>query len=182
MLTLTFSSEEAWDEEHEKFVVVREPFDLHLEHSLLSVSKWEQRFEKPFLSQKEQTDEEAVGYIEAMILDSAYPEDTLSKVTEQQVEQIRDYINAKMSATWFNEQPNGPKSREVITSELIYYWMAAFEIPFQPCETWHLNRLFTLIKVANLKSAPPKKMSRADQYAQQRDLVERRRQELGTRG
>ena len=86
-----------------------------------------------------------------------------------------------MTATWFSDQPGAPASREVITSELIYYWMTVFNIPFE-CETWHLNRLFTLIRICNIKQAKPKKMSRAEIAARNRELNAQRKEQLGTKG
>lgn len=180
MLTIVVLGVEMFDEQSREFTT-RGDVTLELEHSLVSLSKWESKHEKPFLGQGEKTSEEILDYIKLMTLTSNVPEDTYQKLSEDNVRAINDYIDAKMSATWFNEPPGAPKSRDVITSELIYYWMTVFQIPFE-CENWHLNRLFTLIRVCNIKQAKPKKMSRAEIAARNRELNAQRRRQLGTKG
>lgn len=180
MLNITVLGEESFDDEKNEFVYP-EAFELQLEHSLVSLSKWESEYEKPFLGPAEKTTEEVLGYIKAMVLTPNVPDEVYTRLSEENVQQINDYIDAKRSATWFNEQPNAPKSREVVTSELLYYWMFTASIPIE-CENWHLNRLITLIKVFDVKSQKPKKMGAAEAARQRHELVEKRRKELGTRG
>ena len=180
MLKITVGAEEAFDEETQEFVF-RGGVTLQLEHSLVSLSKWESEYEKPFLGSDEKTPEELVGYVKAMTLTSEVPEEVYSRLSEGNFEAINAYINAKMTATWFKEAPGAPRSREVITAELIYYWLTVFQIPFE-VETWHLNRLFTLIRICNVKSAKPKKMSRSEVAQRNRDLNEQRRAQLKTSG
>jgi hypothetical protein len=180
MLTIIVPGVEMFDEEKQEFVSV-DDVTLTLEHSLVSLSKWESIYEKPFLGQDKKTVEEVLEYVKIMVLTSNVPEDVWKKLSEENIVKINEYIDAKMSATWFNDSPGAPKSREIITAELIYYWMITFQIPFE-CETWHLNRLFTLIRVCNTKQAKPKKMSRSEIAARNRELNAQRRQQLGTRG
>ena len=181
MLTITVPGIESYDENLDQFVSIGD-VTLELEHSLVSLSKWESEFEKPFLGKGEKTTEEVLSYIRCMVLTSNPPEEFLQKLSKENLEEVNAYIEQKMTATWFSEAPGAPKtSREVITAELIYYWMTVFHIPFE-CETWHLNRLFTLIRICNLKQEKPKKMSRGEIAARNRQLNAQRKAQLGTKG
>jgi hypothetical protein len=180
MLTIKVGEDEVFNDETQSFT--REGgFELQLEHSLVSLSKWESIHEKPFLDTKDKTPEEVLFYIECMLLTPNPPGDFLLRLSKDNVEEINTYINRKMTATWFSEIKPQTKNQEVITSELIYYWMATFNIPFE-CETWHLNRLFTLIRIFSIKQDKPKKMSRAEVAQRNRQLNEQRKAQLGTKG
>jgi hypothetical protein len=180
MLIITVPGIEHFNEESQEFVTV-DDVTLQMEHSLVSLSKWESKYEKPFLGKSDKTTEEVLDYVKLMTLTPNVPEEVFLKLSEENISDINSYIDAKMSATWFNEPPGAPRSRDVITAELIYYWMIEFNIPFE-CETWHLNRLFTLIRVCNIKQAKPKKMSRSEIAARNRELNAQRRAQLGTKG
>ena len=174
MLRIVIKGEESWDEDKEEFVH-SETRTVDLEHSLVSLSKWEEIWEVPFLDVVERSQEEIVSYIQMMILDPNVDPEIVYKFSEQNFDDVRNYIEAKRSATWFNEfnGPGGKKASEKFTSELIYFWLVHFNIPFE-VETWHLNKLFNLIKICNLKLNPPKKMSKAEAAAQQRSLNRQR--------
>lgn len=180
MLTIVVPGVEMFDELSQEFLT-KGDVTLELEHSLVSLSKWESIYEKAFLGKEEKTNDEVIGYIKAMTLTLDVPEQVWDKLSEENITEINRYIDAKMTATWFNEPPGAPQSRDVITAELIYYWMITFQIPFE-CENWHLNRLFTLIRVCNIKQAKPKKMSRSALAARNRELNAQRRAQLGTKG
>lgn len=180
MLRIHVTTQEFFDEATSKFVEP-EQFVLDLEHSLVTVSKWESKFEKPFLGTSEKTREEVFWYILAMIQGEIPPEDVLQKLSEENLDQINAYINAKMTATTFNDTEPARGKREIITAEIIYYWMISLQIPWE-AQHWHLNRLLALVKVCNLKNQPPKKMSKQEIAQRQRTLNEARRRQMGTRG
>lgn len=180
-LTITVPPREAFNDADQEFVDVGDEVTLTLEHSLISLSKWESFHEKPFLSTEEKTTEEILDYVEFMCMTRNVSEEVFERLSEENVEEIRKYLNAKMTATWIKEAKAMPRSRQIITSELIYYWMIAFNIPFE-CEKWHLNRLFTLIQVCSSKAEKPEKMSRAEIVARNRELNEQRKARFGTKG
>lgn len=174
---------EGWDEEKNEFVTPKTQV-LQLEHSLVSLSKWESKWCKAFLSKVEKTPEETIDYVKCMTITKNVDPAVYDRLDNSHIKQINDYIAAPMTATYFSEHSmkGGGGSREVVTSELIYYWMVALEIPFQPCEKWHLNRLFTLVKVCNIKNQPPKKMGKRDTMRRNASLNAARRHRHGTRG
>jgi hypothetical protein len=180
MLQITIPGTEYYDEKAELFVTAKETV-LQLEHSLISLSKWESKWNKPFLGKDQKTAEECADYVRCMTLTQNVDPVVYNGVTPGLYELVNRYIEAPMSATWFKNSKGGPLNREVVTAEIIYYWMIALNIPFE-CQKWHLNRLVTLIRVCNLKNAPQKKMSRKDVLSRNRALNASRRQNLRTKG
>ena len=181
MLTIVVQGVEGWDEQKEEFVPASPPITLQLEHSLLSLSKWESKWEKPFLSKKTKTVEETIDYIRCMTLNPSVAADVYQRLTPQNLRDVNAYIDAKRSATTIHEEQKGRRGSETVTSELIYYWMVALQIPFE-CQKWHLNRLLTLIRVCNIKNQPPRKMGRRNTLKQNAALNVARRQRAHSKG
>ena len=176
MLVIDVAMEESYDETTEKFVSAK-TVRLELEHSLVSLSKWESVFEKPFLSKEERSNEETIAYIKMMIVGEEPAPEVFYHLLNNHVEEIKDYVAGKNTGTTIPKLPHTPGRRETITSELIYYWMSSMNIPME-CERWHLNRLFTLIQVFSVKNTPAKKMS----LEERRALNKLRQKEWNTSG
>lgn len=180
MLQITIPANELWDERNEVFINVKET-TLQLEHSLVSLSKWESKWNKPFLTNNDKTTEEILDYIRCMTITQHVDPNVYAAFTSDNIKQVMDYIALPMTATTFSNIKNSAPSREIITTELIYYWMIAFNIPFE-CQKWHLNRLLTLIKVCNIKNQKPEKMSKSQIMSRNAALNAARRKKLNTRG
>lgn len=181
MLTITVPiSPEEWDEVKQEFVEPKTQI-LQLEHSLVSISKWESKWQRPFLAKKEMTEEETLDYIKCMTLNKNLDSDVYNHLTMENIKAITDYISNPMTATTFSKDEKNINNREVVTSELIYYWMIASNIPLE-CQKWHLNRLITLIRVCSVKNAPPKKRSKRDIMSRNAALNASRRRQLNTKG
>lgn len=180
MLQITIPAAEQWDESKQEFVYTKER-RLQLEHSLISLSKWESKWCKPFLSRTDKTLEETIDYVRCMTLTPNVDPDIYRCLTNDNIREINDYIDAPMTATFFSEDQTSGSNREIVTSELIYYWMISQNIPFE-CQKWHLNRLLTLIRVCNVKNAPPKKMSAQEIMRRNAAINEARKKQLNTKG
>lgn len=181
MLNITIPAIDGWDDDKQEFVDIKPSRTLSLEHSLISLSKWESKWCKPFISTKDKTQEEIIDYIKCMTLTQNVADDVYNRLSFENIKQINEYINAPMTATRFFNDKNVKTSREQITSEIIYYWMITLNIPFE-CQKWHLNRLLTLIRVCNIKNQPPKKMNRREILSRNAALNATRRKQLNTKG
>lgn len=180
MLQLTIPAVEQWDEQKQEFVYSKGQ-TLQLEHSLVSLSKWESKWCKTFLSKQEKTFEETLDYIKSMTITQNVNPEVYQYLTNENIDQVNKYIETPMTATYFSEDKTGKSSGEQITAELIYYWMIALNIPFE-CQKWHLNRLLTLIKVCDIKNKSPKKMGKKELMRRNAALNAARRQQLNTKG
>lgn len=185
MLKLTIPGIENWDSAKQEFIYT-ESVELELEHSLVSLSKWEEEFEKPFLGPEPKSTEETLGYIRCMNSSPDIAPEVYQRLTDDHILLVNAYLGARKTATWFNEQSQRPGSarKEVVTSEIIYNWMLNLNIPFDR-ETWHLNRLITFIRVANEKNATKDKhakMSPREVAQRNRELNEQRLAKMGTSG
>jgi hypothetical protein len=180
MLQITIPATELWNEKTNEFVKIKEQI-LQLEHSLVSLSKWESKWCKPFMSKTEKTSEETIDYIRCMTVTQNVDFDVYNCITNEIINEVSTYIEAPMTATTFSDDNKNVINREIITAEIIYYWMVALTIPFE-CQKWHLNRLLTLINVCNIKNQPKKKTGKGNIYARNRALNEARKKELNTAG
>ena len=180
MLQITIPAREMWDERNNEFVYTNEQ-TLQLEHSLISLSKWESKWNKPFLSKESKTYEEVLDYVKCMTLTQKVSPEIYANLTDENMRDIQRYIEAPMTATTFSEEKNTKGNREIVTSELIYYWMIALGIPLE-CEKWHLNRLLTLVRVCNIKNSPPKKMGKNAIMSRNASLNAARRKRLNSKG
>lgn len=185
MLPITIA-EEYWDEANEEFVSV-EVQTLELEHSLVSLSKWESKWHKPFFSKEEKTPEETIDYVKHMTLNEHVDPKVYDMLTNEHIGKINAYIEDSMTATWFNEEEEKRRragkgvTKEQVTSELIYYWMIALNIPPE-YQHWHLNRLITLIRVCEIKNEPPKKMSKRDIFNRNAAINAANKKRFNTKG
>lgn len=181
MLVITVPAVEMFNEETQEFFSTKEQ-TLQLEHSLVSLSKWESKWGKAFLTNEHKTEEETIDYIKCMTITQNVNPITYLQLTRQNIEEINKYIDSPMTATTFYNAPEQKgRGREIVTSELIYYWMIALNIPME-CQKWHLNRLLTLIRVCNIKNTPPKKMSKREIMNRNAALNASRRKQLGSKG
>lgn len=181
MLYITIPAIEGYDEAKNEFVTLAEEQTLELEHSLYSVSKWESKWHKSFLAKVEKTPEETLDYIKCMTLTPNVDPSVYNRITEANVEDITEYIRAPMTATSFNDRNAKKPSREVITAEIIYYWMITAQIPME-CQYWHLNRLITLVRVCSIKNSPPKKYSASELRSQYAAINAANRQKFNSKG
>lgn len=182
MLEIKVPKTEFFDEAAESFIQIPE-CTIHLEHSLLSLSKWESKWHKPFISNSKKnphSQEELLDYIRCMTLEKNVRPEVFLALSSDNIATINSYIEDPMTATTISNSSRSSINREIITSELIYYWMISLGIPFE-CEKWHINRLITLIRVCSAKNNP-KKMSNRAILAQNRALNEARKKALGTKG
>ena len=180
MLRIVIPESELFNEQTGEFISVKKQ-TLQLEHSLVSLSKWESKWHKPFLGKEDKTFDETIDYIRCMTLSQNIDPNIYMFLTQENIKEINDYIGDPMTATTFSDDGNGRNNREIITSELIYYWMVALNIPFE-CQKWHLNRLLTLIRVCNIKNQPPKKRSQGQIMSRNAALNAARRKQLNSKG
>lgn len=180
MLRITVPATEIWDPNTEEFMSIRTT-NLQLEHSLVSISKWESRWHKAFLGKQKKTTEEIIDYVRCMTITQNIDPNVFRCLSNENIQQVTDYIDDPMTATVFYNIDSGEPNRETPTAELIYYWMIALGIPFE-CQKWHLNRLLTLIRVCNVKNSPPRQRSEAEIIQSRRELNEARKKALNSKG
>ena len=182
MIRILLPEKELYDEVNNKFVYLPSR-ELILEHSLVSISKWESKWHKSFLNTDDKSFDEVMDYIKCMCVEELEDENDLYRLSEENVSDINAYIQDSMTATTFSDfsDNKNTKSREIITSEIIYYWMIANNIPFE-CQYWHLNKLLTLIKVCSIKNSPEKKMSTSEILNRNKAVNAARRKKVNSKG
>lgn len=180
MLTITIPAVELYDEVKEEFIIKSKAQTLQLEHSLVSISKWESKWCKPFLSKQNKSTEESIDYIKCMTITQNVDSSVYDHLTSGNIQEVSDYIDAPMTATTFKKEEK-TLNKEIITSELIYYWMISLNIPVE-FHKWHLNRLLTLINVCNIKNQPPKKTNKKEILSRNASINAARKQAMNTNG
>lgn len=180
MIQVTIQGGELFDSKTNEFVNFKTT-TVSLEHSLISISKWEAKWKKPFFKKEERSLDEIIDYIACMSLNPNIDHRIFHKISSDEVRRVSDYISDPMTATTFNEFEDPKNNKQIVTSELIYYWMIAYNIPFE-CQKWHINRLLTLIRICGIKNAPPKKTSKAEMMRKRAQINAERRSKLHTKG
>ena len=181
MLTIRIPDQELFNDATQEFVKVKGR-ELSLEHSLVSLSKWESKCHKPFLTKEDKTRAETIEYIKCMTITQNVNDNVFKAIDAKVINEVSAYIENPMTATSFSEhEQKRTINREVITAEIIYHWMVALQIPME-CQKWHLNRLLTLINVCNIKNQPNKKMTRGQIHARNRSLNAARRERFNSAG
>lgn len=185
ILEIDVEKRRVWDEDEEVFRYVGDDVHLKLCHSLISISNWEKKWKKAFLREEEKTFEETLDYIKCMTINGPFKDDVYFGLTDDQIIQITKYIEDPMTATWFSDHSSPSQikqiNNEIVTSELVYYWMLSFNVPVE-FEKWHFNRLMTLIKICSIKNQPEKKMSKREIMEHNKALNEARRAKFHTKG
>lgn len=180
MLPITVPEREIYDEEKNEFIKIPRT-NLKLEHSLVSISKWEAKYKVPFISNKYQkTQEQIMDYIKFMTITQNVDDLVYLGLTTENIKEISEYIEDPMTASWVSDDKKG-HNNEAITSELIYWWMTALQIPWE-AQKWHLNRLLMLIRIGNIKSQPSEKLSKSQILSRNRALNEARKKKFNTKG
>ena len=181
MLQITIPETELFDEAHQEFIYVNKPVTITLEHSLVSISKWESKWKKPYISEDEKTTEEVIDYVRCMTITQNVDPAVYYALTDENFREIEEYIKDPHTATTIKEIGPTKKNGEGVTSELVYYWMCAYQIPFE-AQKWHFNRLMMLIRIAGIKNSPDKKMNQKDAMMQQSALNAMRRAKNHSKG
>ena len=179
MLEIELPGGEFYDEAKNEFIEL-EGKKIQLEHSLISISKWESKWKKPFFEKGNLTSESFLDYILCMCMTKNVTLKDINYLSKGSLDRISDYMNEQRTATWFRDKNSS--SHEIITSEVLYYQMFSLGIPIE-CEKWHISRLLTLIRVFAAKDPNNKqKMGRRDIMAQNHALNEARKKKYKTKG
>jgi hypothetical protein len=155
---------------------------LEFEHSLLALSKWESKSKKAFLASAMKTSDEMIDYFQCMLTSPEHDPNVVFYLTPDQLDDLANYINDSQTAHVIPPDPGRKRTGEVVTSDLVYSWMVGLKIPFHPTETWHFNRLMTLVQQVQINNEPPKKLSKAQQLSQWAEMNRRNRERFNSNG
>ena len=180
MLSITIPDTELFNDAEQQFYVIKGG-TIQLEHSLVSVSKWESKWKKSFFLKNNKSTEEILDYIRCMTITQNVNPYLYKCLTQENMRCIKEYIDDPMTATTISNPKKNSGNNGVITSEILYYYMIALGIPFE-CQKWHLNRLIMLMRVCSIKNSKPQKMPKGDYLAHRRALNEQRKKALHTHG
>lgn len=180
MLEITTREDEFYDERADKFIQIP-ACTLTLEHSLISLAKWESRWHKPYFDGLAKSSAEDLDYIKCMVIGNVKDDHVFSTLSTENIYTIKEYINNPMTATTFQKKTSGKNKKEVTTAETLYAHMFAHRIPMD-CQKWHLNRLLTLLRVCDLQNAPREKMSKKQTASWNAEQNAARRAKYNTRG
>ena len=183
MLNIKIKGQELFIPDKNEFVTISDQV-LKLEHSLVSISAWEEKWHEKFLNPNIQmTQEQVLDYIKCMTLNEDFPEEAYNFLSSEDVKQIKEYMEDPHTATTINTLGQNRKkhTNKVTTAEEIYYMMFSYGIP-KECETWHINKLLTLIEVFSVKNGGEKKMSTREIMQQNAALNAARKAKLNTKG
>lgn len=178
MLEIVVKGGEMFNERTFEFYQTKD-FTIKLEHSLVSIAKWEAKYHKPFFSKEKMEPSEYMDYIKCMTITQNVPEEVYQRLSNKNIKDILNYQQDSMTAMKQTSKSKGGYA--VITAETIYYWMISLNIPHE-YEKWHINRLLALVEYVSLKNAPPEKMSQREMMEMYRTENEKRRAKYKSKG
>ena len=180
MLEIITKEDEFYQPNINKFIQIPS-CTLTLEHSLISLAKWESRWQIPYFDNNKKTTAQDLDYIRCMVIGNVKNEHVFETLSVEDIIRIKEYIASPMTATTFQKKSRGNSRKEIMTAEVIYAHMFAHNIPIE-CQKWHLNRLLTLLRVCDLQNAPKEKMSKKQTALWNAQQNEARRAKYNTRG
>lgn len=178
MFTIKIPPLEIFDDELEEFRQFGAD-EITFEHSLYTIARYEEATHKPYYDTRSDEDN-LFSYMPYMAIKPPKDPSAFFRIPQDELAKLKSWMEDSHTATWFSKDDDNSPEREIVTAELIYYWMTEYRIPFE-CERWHINRLMTLIQVCARKKSPPKQKSQAEIIREHRALNQKRRAERAAR-